>query len=103
MGDLGGGQRNLNESAHEAARGLISRAPSQPPLSQQRAFKDQLQTYNELTKHLLKSTGICAPTERTQQGAVSHSSHVTNGLIPQSLEDEPHRLGLRRNCYVFKV
>ncbi|KAH9374159.1 hypothetical protein HPB48_005428 [Haemaphysalis longicornis] len=31
MGDLGRGQRNFNESAHEAARGLISRAPSQPP------------------------------------------------------------------------
>ncbi|KAH9372250.1 hypothetical protein HPB48_012052 [Haemaphysalis longicornis] len=51
MGDLGGGQRNFNESAHEAARGLSSRAPSQPPPSPQRAFKDQLQTYNELTKH----------------------------------------------------
>ncbi|KAH9377668.1 hypothetical protein HPB48_022502 [Haemaphysalis longicornis] len=41
-GDLGGELRNLKESAREAARGLISRAPSQPPTSPHRAFNDQL-------------------------------------------------------------
>ncbi|KAH9363599.1 hypothetical protein HPB48_013752 [Haemaphysalis longicornis] len=51
VGDLGGGQRNFNESAHEAMRGLISRAPSQPLPSPHRAFMYHLQTYYELTKH----------------------------------------------------
>lgn len=51
MGDFVGGQRNLNESAHRAARGLASRAPLQTPSSPPKAFKDQLQTYNELIKH----------------------------------------------------
>ncbi|KAH9364745.1 hypothetical protein HPB48_014878 [Haemaphysalis longicornis] len=51
-GDLGAGQRNFNESAHVAARGRISRAPSQPLPSQHRAFKDQLQIYSEIMKHL---------------------------------------------------
>lgn len=51
MGSLGGSLRNLNETAHEAARGLIDRVTPVSPATLHMEYRDQLFTYNEITKH----------------------------------------------------
>lgn len=55
MGSLGGGRRNLNETAHEAARGLIDRVNPVSPDTLHVEYQDQLFTHNEIIKHFYLS------------------------------------------------
>ena len=51
MGSVEGAPRNLNEVAHREARGLVCRALPEEARSPAAECRDQLLTFNEITKH----------------------------------------------------